>query len=98
MLLTVALIIAALSVSASAKTTLTFMQWSLGETMDAWCAETLEEFGQIHDVEVVRVFETGFTDRLMAMIAGGTPPDVFIARLDSYPKLALPGQLLDITG
>ncbi len=98
MLLSTALLIAALSLSASAKTTLTFMQWSLGETMDAWWADTLEAFERTHDdVEVVRVFETGFTDRLMAMIAGGTPPDVFLARLDTYPKLALQGQLMDIT-
>lgn len=80
----------------SAKT-LTFMQWSLGDVMDTWWEETLEEFGRVYDVEVERVYETTYGDKLLTMIAGGQAPDVFLVRFGMFPTLATHEQLLDIT-
>lgn len=85
-----------LTSGASAKK-LTFMQWSLGDVMDAWWEETLQEFGRIYDVEVERVYETTYGDKLLTMIASGQAPDVFLVRFGMFPTLATHEQLLDIT-
>ncbi len=87
----------AISSSAATQETLTFMQWSLGESMDAWWLATLEEFGRLNNVKVERVFDTGFNDKLLAMIAGDSAPDVYLVRFDYYNVWAHQGLLYDIT-
>lgn len=95
--LSVLMVVASAPVVALADDTLVFMQWSLGQVMDAWWEETLNEFGELYNVKVERVFETTFTDRLLTLMAAGQGPDVFLVRFDIYPSLAAQGALLDLT-
>ncbi|MGE5481790.1 MAG: ABC transporter substrate-binding protein [Bacteroidota bacterium] len=89
-----------LSGNALGATKLVFMGWT-GTTESQIYEAVIDLFEAEHpgvDVEVLYVPSAEFTNRLMAMIAGGITPDVFYVPLDQFANWAAAGGiLLDLT-
>jgi|LSQX01.1.fsa_nt_gb multiple sugar transport system substrate-binding protein len=98
--LIVMFLIGCLSVHAvGAKTPIQFMFWGpVGGEGDLWL-EIVNEFNRTHpDVEVEPLHTpSGFENKLITMIAGGAPPDVFCLEEEPYATFVRGGVLLDLT-
>ncbi len=81
------------------KKILTFSFWGSPEQVKI-DEEIIKKFKEKHpDVEIRTIHipsQTRYNDKLLTMIAGGTPPDVMFVHLTAFPMYAESGNLLDL--